>query len=84
MKFWKRLASQGVDTFSRKIISILCYYSVIVDYNCLPQMEPLEDSNERSIVFEEPRGTQERLDYGRLLRSPRGREDHTKLSHKTD
>lgn len=48
-------------------------------------MEPLENSNERSIVFEKPKGAQKKtMDYGRLLRTPRRKEDRTKVSHKID
>ena len=35
--------------------------SIIAYYKCLLQMKPLEDSNERLIVFGRPTGTQERL-----------------------
>ena len=62
----------------------MCHYSIIANYKCLSEMEPLEDNNERSIVFGRPRGIQESMDYGRLLRSPRGKEDRTKVSHEAD
>ena len=80
------LLSQCGDTCSRELISIICHYSIIAHYECLPShMEPLEDRNERSIIlWKAKRYPRETMHYGRLLRSPRGGEDRTKVCYETD
>lgn len=46
---------------SQEVISISCRCSILTNDKCFFHMEPLEDSNERSIIFGRPIGTQERL-----------------------